>query len=555
LNGNSSQVLTGDGTWVAQLGNGTVANANYADFAGTADVANAVTLANVSGAGNIASINLDGNASNVLAGDGTFVTKNSVAGNSGEIQFNSNGVFGGSSNLVFDDANSTFTAWADKIQMGLNTVANVSGGVAIGSYSASTAEGGIAVGYGSTVGANADYAVAIGIATVFANAMDAIAIGRAGITSANSIAIGSGATAGEYNNPSSSSAIAIGTGAYSESANSIAFGAGSYISVGAPDSIAMGTSAHALASSGIAIGNNANVLSLNGVAIGANAFCDVENTIVLGSDIVSNTKVQGSLTVTDITTLGDVANVKITGGQYGQFLKTDGEGNLIFDDATANLGNIATINLSGNSLQYLAGNGAWAGFNVGNIITTNYNGNALQVLNGVGSFITPPASGANGQIQVNSNGALAGYANLTWNDGLGQVTARRFAATAEMSSPILSSPVINGGGRTIQVSAGGSGIGSGNINIISSGNDATDGGNINIRSGIATKTSNIYIGEPTQSSNNRSRTTITGDVVLKTPVPASASANGIAGQTAVDSGFIYVCVATNTWQRAALSTW
>lgn len=38
-------------------------------------------------------------------------------------------------------------------------------------------------------------------------------------------------------------------------------------------------------------------------------------------------------------------------------------------------------------------------------------------------------------------------------------------------------------------------------------------------------------------------------------VPASAAAAGTAGQIAYASGFLYVCVAANTWQRTALSTW
>jgi hypothetical protein len=37
--------------------------------------------------------------------------------------------------------------------------------------------------------------------------------------------------------------------------------------------------------------------------------------------------------------------------------------------------------------------------------------------------------------------------------------------------------------------------------------------------------------------------------------PASASASGTAGDIRYDSGFIYVCTATNTWVRAALATW
>lgn len=37
--------------------------------------------------------------------------------------------------------------------------------------------------------------------------------------------------------------------------------------------------------------------------------------------------------------------------------------------------------------------------------------------------------------------------------------------------------------------------------------------------------------------------------------PATAAATGTAGQWAVDSGFIYVCTATNTWKRVAVATW
>ncbi|WP_386681807.1 hypothetical protein [Loktanella sp. R86503] len=42
-----------------------------------------------------------------------------------------------------------------------------------------------------------------------------------------------------------------------------------------------------------------------------------------------------------------------------------------------------------------------------------------------------------------------------------------------------------------------------------------------------------------------------GDV----PVPATATSPGIAGQTAYSSGFIYKCIAANTWQRVAIAAW
>lgn len=41
--------------------------------------------------------------------------------------------------------------------------------------------------------------------------------------------------------------------------------------------------------------------------------------------------------------------------------------------------------------------------------------------------------------------------------------------------------------------------------------------------------------------------------ILHTP-PSTSSSNGIAGQQAYDSDYLYVCIATNSWKRVALST-
>jgi hypothetical protein len=37
--------------------------------------------------------------------------------------------------------------------------------------------------------------------------------------------------------------------------------------------------------------------------------------------------------------------------------------------------------------------------------------------------------------------------------------------------------------------------------------------------------------------------------------PASASATGTQGQIAWDANYLYVCTATNTWKRSAITTW
>jgi hypothetical protein len=48
---------------------------------------------------------------------------------------------------------------------------------------------------------------------------------------------------------------------------------------------------------------------------------------------------------------------------------------------------------------------------------------------------------------------------------------------------------------------------------------------------------------------------INGLGAVQSGTPASAAATGTAGQIRWDAGYIYVCTATNTWKRVAISTW
>jgi hypothetical protein len=49
--------------------------------------------------------------------------------------------------------------------------------------------------------------------------------------------------------------------------------------------------------------------------------------------------------------------------------------------------------------------------------------------------------------------------------------------------------------------------------------------------------------------------TVSSITVSSSGAPGSAGASGTPGQIKWDSGYIYVCVATNTWKRAALTSW
>lgn len=49
--------------------------------------------------------------------------------------------------------------------------------------------------------------------------------------------------------------------------------------------------------------------------------------------------------------------------------------------------------------------------------------------------------------------------------------------------------------------------------------------------------------------------TVAAKLIMNT-TPASNTSNGVAGQIAYSNSYIYVCIASNTWARAALtSSW
>ncbi len=48
---------------------------------------------------------------------------------------------------------------------------------------------------------------------------------------------------------------------------------------------------------------------------------------------------------------------------------------------------------------------------------------------------------------------------------------------------------------------------------------------------------------------------INGAFLMDSFTPASSTANGNAGRISWDSNYIYICVATNTWKRVAISSW
>ena len=59
----------------------------------------------------------------------------------------------------------------------------------------------------------------------------------------------------------------------------------------------------------------------------------------------------------------------------------------------------------------------------------------------------------------------------------------------------------------------------------------------------------------TQDTSGNAATATVATRISDTAAPSSATDTGTAGEVRYDGSYIYVCVATDTWVRAALSTW
>ena len=64
-----------------------------------------------------------------------------------------------------------------------------------------------------------------------------------------------------------------------------------------------------------------------------------------------------------------------------------------------------------------------------------------------------------------------------------------------------------------------------------------------------------FNGESSSSSYDQYFATSGDTMTIRTPrTPASSTATGLIGEMCWDTGFIYICIANNTWKRVALST-
>jgi hypothetical protein len=300
----------------AQYGNSTTVPQITVDAQGRLTSASNVAIAFPT-YGNVAPLNLDGNVSNVLAGDGSWVQNATLpAGNIREIQWNSGSdtfaasnrlyISGSTGSLVLSNDSGTalnavrYSNTADIAATGYSrargtkaAITPVQVGDAIGQiFYTYTGNGTVTVdgtsGWAQTAYTRANiealpsvsgampvssYQILVGNGTISTSlevarfsGNGAVELGLYSIAVANSVAIGINANAAGANS------YAIGTNANASGADSFAIGSNTVANVAR--AIAIGSNAAAIGVSGVALGFNANAARSTSYAIGAGSIAN-----------------------------------------------------------------------------------------------------------------------------------------------------------------------------------------------------------------------------------------------------------------------------------------
>lgn len=265
----------------------------------------------------------------------------------------------------------------------------------------------------------------------------------------------------------------------------------------------------------------------------ANRYPLVANasTLVLEEVAASDTILIDNLNVTATANLGAVGNITITGGTNGQLLRTNGSGVLSWTSDSA-----------------------------------------------------PPA-GSNTQVQFNDGGSIGAVSNFTFNkatnnlsvtgniiaSGTANITGTANVGNVATSGTIVATGNITGGNVLTQTGAVIAnnitvGVNGGNLRIDNTGGFvlecfANASNYVGFLGPNDITSANIVWTLPNTSGNvNEFLTTDgTGNMRFTTAVsntaPGSTSATGRPGTIAYDNDYLYICIATNTWRRVAVSTW
>ena len=222
-------------------------------------------------------------------------------------------------------------------------------------------------------------------------------------------------------------------------------------------------------------GGNASEI---GAGTPGNVIVDPNGVVAISAEGVANvvTIDANGMAVTGNLEVADVANFKLPGGSNGQFVKSDGNGNLSLADAASSNGNSGITTNTSN-------------------VTMTIDGNTVQVINANGTTTTGNAT-VSGNITANGtvrgNVVSGNTANFTGNvTSNGTVTGNTVIAnTANITALNLAGNANLGDIGNLHIGGGNSGE---VLTTDGAGNLYWSSGTSNGGSGITTNTSNVTL--------------------------------------------------------------
>ena len=292
------------------------------------------------------------------------------------------------------------------------------------------------------------------------------------------------------------------------------------------------------------------------------------NSVILGDTTLSS---EGGLKIDGETAVTAPNNTITIGNIVANTLSGDG-GN-ISNVAIANVvgaGNVATIDLTGDSNVVLAGDGTWVTPSTG-IPTAVGNVGEFQVagaggvvvasnryyigLSGTGGINCSRDSVGSPYIGTMYHNVASSSSTLAMGRARGTKAAPLPVQVGDVIGGIIALPYTGNGAQVLDTITGwvtstGPGV-SMQVTSLPTGAGNTPGTSLSLR--------------VTNSANNNSiNATLTEDGIFSTPklrvwdtsaVPLTSTSPGIQGQIVTDSSYIYVCIATDVWVRSPLTTW
>ena len=398
---------------------GAVANANYAANAGNATIANSansVTLANVSGAGNIASINLDGNASNILFGNGTFsaIPVVSNVANANYANFSGTAFSVSGSNVSGEVANAAYANAANTANLATyattaNAVAgaNVSGTVANANYSAYA---NIAATANSVAVANVSGIGNIAVINLDGNASNVLfGNGVFGPESGNLNANYANFAGEAFNVNASNITGTVANANYSayageaNTANLATFATTANAVAGANVSGTVANATFALDAGNANLANLATYATTANSVAGANVSGEVANANFASYANLASTANLATFATTANSVAGANVSGEVANANFASYSNIASSANSVALANVVGIGNIANINLDGNASNILFGNGTFSAIPVvSNVANANY-------ANFAGTAFSVSGSNVSGEV---ANANFASYANL-----------------------------------------------------------------------------------------------------------------------------------------------